>query len=370
MVDSVASLPRGRVMSIDALRGFDMFWIIGGDAAVLALLKLIGTSTALSLGRQFEHAAWNGFTFWDLIYPLFLFVVGASMPFAVSRRVEKGESRRRIAGHILKRFLVLIILGYIYNGLLDFHFSGLRHTGVLHRIAWCYLITGLIMLRTEWRGQAASGIILLLVYWALMALAPVPGFGSGVITPEGNFSGFVDRLLLPGVLYGYGFGDFLGILGTLPAIGSTIAGVLAGHLLRSELPSRRKVIILIFAGLAGIAGAWIWNPWLPINKALWTSSYALYGAGLSALLMALFYWIIDIRGVSRWAFPFIVIGLNPITIYVAGRLFDFGTLADIFVHGFIDSLGAMQPLFWAVSVLAVKWLFLFFLYRQKIFLKA
>lgn len=370
MTDNSPRAPSGRVLSIDALRGFDMFWIIGGGAVATSLLELIGTPRALALIGQFEHAAWNGFTFWDLIYPLFLFIVGASMPFAINRRLEKGHSRREIALHVFRRFLVLVFLGYIYNGLLDCRFAELRHTGVLHRIAWCYLATGLIMLRTGRRGQALSGAALLLVYWALMALVPVPGFGAGVLTPEGNFSGYLDRLLLPGRHYGYGYGDFLGILGTLPSISSTVAGVLAGHLLRSRRTERGKIAVLVAGGIAAIIAAWVWHPWLPVNKALWTSSYTLYGAGLSALLLALFYWIIDIRGVGRWAFPFVVIGLNPITIYVAQSLFDFGTVANIFVHGFIDHFGSFRPLFHALCVFTVKWMFLFFLYRQKIFLKA
>ncbi len=371
MDGKTGNMPGGRILSLDALRGFDMFWIIGGDTVAVALLRLIGAPWALTLSGQFEHCAWNGFTFYDLIYPLFLFIVGTSMPFAVSRRLERGQSRREIAGHIFKRFLTLIVLGYIFNGLLDLpRFSEMRHTGVLHRIAWCYLLCGLLMLRTGWRGQAITGAALLLVYWALMALVPVPGFGAGVITPEGNLSSYVDRLFLPGYHNGYAGGDYLGILGTLPSVASTLAGVMAGHLLRSPLDGMAKVRRLVFWGVISSVIAWIWNPWLPINKFLWSSSYTLYGAGLSALLLALFYWVIDLRGIGRWAFPFVVIGLNPITIYVAQRLFNFGSLADIFIHGFVNHLGDIQPLFYAVCVLAVKWLVLYFLYRQKIFLKA
>jgi len=370
-VSQATGAPGGRVLSLDALRGFDMFWIIGGDTVCVALLRLIGSPGALALTGQFEHAAWNGFTFWDLIYPLFLFIVGASMPFAISRRLERGQSRREITVHIVKRFLTLLFLGYIFNGLLDFpRFSEMRHTGVLHRIAWCYLITGFIMLRTGWRGQAITGAALLLVYWALMALAPVPGFGAGVITPEGNFSSYVDRLLLPGYHNGYNGGDYLGILGTIPSIASTLAGVLAGHLLRSSLDGMAKVRRLALWGAVSVAAAWLWNLWLPVNKFLWTSSYTLCGAGISAILLALFYWLIDLRGISGWTLPFVVIGLNPITIYVAQRLFDFGTAADIFIHGITPHLGDFGQLFRVTCVLAVKWLFLYFLHRQKIYLKA
>jgi predicted acyltransferase len=174
----------GRIVSLDALRGFDMLWIMGGDAFFPALFTLVGSSFLLSLSRQLEHSAWNGFTFYDLIFPLFLFIVGCSMPFALGRRLEKGESRNSITGHVFKRTLTLLILGLLYNGLLHFRFTEMRWVGVLQRIALCYFFASILFIRLKPRALALVSALILLGYWAVMQLVPVPGFGRGV-TPEG-----------------------------------------------------------------------------------------------------------------------------------------------------------------------------------------
>jgi predicted acyltransferase len=362
--------PARRVVSIDALRGFDMFWIMGGDGFFPALFTLIGTPFLLSLSRQLEHSAWNGFTFYDLIFPLFLFIVGCSMPFALGRRLEKGEPKKSIFIHIIKRTVTLLFLGLIYNGLLNFNFQAMRYAGVLQRIAICYFFASLIFINTKPRTQAVISAVILLAYWAIMKLVPVPGFGAGVLTPEGNLAGYLDRLFLPGRFCCYTFGDNEGIISNLPAVVTALLGALSGAWLKSGSTGMRKVLGLSAAGIASLALALLWNPFFPINKLFWSSSYVLYAGGWSMLLLALFYWIIDVRGWRGWAFPFIVIGLNPITIYVVQGLLDFGVIANIFVHGFIRHTGAFEQPLWLLCILAVKWLFLYFLYRQKIFLKA
>jgi predicted acyltransferase len=203
-----------------------------------------------------------------------------------------------------------------------------------------------------------------------MKLIPVPGFGSGVLTPDGNLAAYLDRKFLPGSFCCYQFGDNEGILSTLPAVATAMIGVFSGLWLKSKNGGTKKVFGLFAAGAAALVLAKLWDLVFPINKLIWSSSYVLYSSGWSLLLLALFYWIIDVRGWRKWAFPFVVIGLNPITIYVAQALFDFGVIANIVVHGFIGHMGAFRDPFWALCVLAVKWLFLCFLYRQKIFLKA
>jgi predicted acyltransferase len=360
----------GRIVSIDALRGFDMFWIMGGDAFFPALFTLIGSSFLLSLSRQLEHSAWNGFTFYDLIFPLFLFIVGCSMPFALGRRMEKGESRNSIAWHVVKRTLTLLLLGLIYNGLLRFNFTEMRWAGVLQRIAFCYFFASILFIRLKPRTLALVSAAILLGYWAVMKLVPVPGFGSGVLTPEGNLAAWVDRRFLPGRFCCYTFGDNEGIISNFPAIVTVLLGVFAGGWLKKGGRGMKTAAGLAAAGVVSLAAALLWNIVFPINKLFWSSSYVLYAGGWSMLLLALFYWIIDVRGWKKWAFPFIVIGLNPITIYVVQGLFDFGIIVNIFVHGFIKHMGGFEPVFWALAVLTVKWLFLYFLYRQKIFLKA
>ena len=362
--------PVGRIVSIDALRGFDMFWIIGGDAFFRALLKLSDAPWAEALSVQLHHTKWNGFTFYDLIFPLFFFIVGVSMPYAISKRLQRGDSRRDIYIHIVKRTLVLFMLGLVYNHILDLDFSSFRWSGVLQRIAVCYFLAAMIFMNFRIKGQAIAIGLIVFGYWAVMTLIPVPGFGAGVLTPEGNLASFIDRLLLPGRMCCFGFGDNEGILSTIPAVATTLLGGLAGHLLSSSFDQQKKLQGLVIAGFAGLALGLLWNLVFPINKLLWSSSYVLYAAGWSFLLMALFYWVIDMRGYQKWAFPFVVIGLNPITIYVLEGVFDFGTIAGIFVNGIVGHLGALQPVVWIACVFLVKWYFLYFLYRQKIFLKA
>ena len=362
--------PRGRVVSIDALRGFDMFWIIGGDFFIVKLADMVDAPWGEFLRTQVEHTAWHGFTFLDLIFPLFLFIVGLSMTYSMGKRIARGDSKRELYGQVIKRFLTLLLLGYVFNGLLDFQFGQLRHTGVLIRIAYCYLFTSFIMIHLGTRARIWLTALLLLVYWALMALVPVPGHGAGVLTQAGNLAGHIDRLLLPGKWYDYGGGDYLGVLSYITATASTMAGVLVGQWMRSGREDRVMVRGLVVAGVAAGVIALLWDLVFPINKPIWTSSYVVYAAGWSCLLMAVFYWVIDMKGYKNWAFPFVVIGLNLITIYVVQRLFNFGHIADIFVHGFIGKMGVLEPLFYVACVFAVKWLFLYFLYRKRIFLKA
>ncbi|UCF36400.1 MAG: DUF5009 domain-containing protein [Acidobacteriota bacterium] len=369
-MNSVSGAPSGRVVSIDALRGFDMFWIIGGDAFFRALFQLINTPWALTLLDQLEHKEWHGFTFYDLIFPLFLFIVGAAMPFAISKRLQRGDNRRELYVHIMKRTLILFALGLVYGHILEFDFDRFRWAGVLQRISLCYFFAAVIFMNFRIKGQAIAAGSILVGYWAILTLVPVPGFGAGILTPEGNLASYIDQLFLPGRFCCFQFGDNEGILSTIPAIATTLLGGLAGHLLRSAMDQRQKLLGLIGAGIGSLVIALLWDLLFPINKLLWTSSYVLFAAGWSFLLLALFYWVIDMRRYQKWAFPFIIIGLNPITIYVAQSVFDFGSIARIFVGGFVDHTGVFQPVFWVACVFAVKWLFLYFLYRQKIFLKA
>jgi len=370
MASEIKGIPEGRVVAIDAVRGFDMFWITGGAFFFRAVLDFIDIPFFESLSIQLRHSRWDGFTFYDLIFPLFLFIVGASMPFAISRRLQRGDSPKKLYIHIVKRFLTLLFLGYIYNGLLNFDFSHFRYTGVLQRIVVCYFITALIVMNTDIKRQGIIAGAILIFYWLMMKLIPVPGFGAGVLTPQGNLSAYIDQQFLPGSFCCYKFGDNEGILSTIPSVATTLIGVLSGHWLRSSLPQKKKVLGLFASGAAGLILGLISGFVFPVNKLLWSSSYVLYSAGWSLLLLGLFYWAIDVRGYGKWAFPFVVIGLNPITIYVAQRLFDFGVIADIFVHGFIDTFGSFKPAFWAFCILMVKWLFLYFLYKKRIFLKA
>jgi len=363
--------PALRLHSIDALRGFDMFWLMQeGAAFVFALATVLHLPFRDVLAKHLDHTEWVGFTFWDLIAPLFLFVVGLGMTFSISRRLEQGEDRRTLYRHIVKRTIVLICLGLIFNGILHLDFSEFRYTGVLQRIALSYFFAALIIMKWRIRGQAIWTAALLLAYWAMMALIPVPGFGAGVFTMEGNLAGYIDRLFLPGRFCCYVFGDNEGYLSTIPSIATIMLGVLCGHLVRSCFTNARKLQILVGGGIVSILLGLAWGMKFPIITRLWTSSYTLYANGWCMLLFALFYWIIDVRGYQKWAFPFTIIGLNALTIYLVQSQFDFIHIANIFIGGLARHAGIYAAVVVGASVLGVKWLFLYFLYRQKIFLRA
>jgi len=347
-----------------------MFWITGGTSILHPLFNWMGGPWSDALEKQIKHSSWNGFTFYDLIFPLFLFIVGASLPFAVSRRLENGSDKKKLFIHIVRRTLTLLVLGLIYNGILDFEFAHARYPGVLQRIAICYFFAATIVLWTGIRGQALWAGGLLLGYWAIMTLIPVPGVGAGVLTPEGNLSGYLDRLLLPGRFCCYDFGDNEGILSTIPAVSTTLLGVLSGHWLRGSRSGNIKAFGLALGGVFSLLIGLAWNFVFPINKLIWTSSYVLFAGGWSLLILSFFYFVIDVRGYRAWAFPFVVIGLNAITIYVGQKIIPFGDVADFFIHGFSGAFGSFEPIFVAACITLTKWLFLYHLYRHKIFLKA
>jgi predicted acyltransferase len=362
---------KGRLASIDALRGFDMFWIIGGGTIFASLDAIFKSPTSRLIARQLEHVKWEGFRFEDLIFPLFLFIVGTVLPFSISRRIGRGQNRRVLYLHIFKRAGVLILLGLILNGLLWFNWPEMHWPGVLQRIGLCYFFAALLVMNTKWRTQLIVAGAILLLYWAAVTLVPVPGYGPGVITPEGCLSSYIDQNLLPGRIHEkhYGYGDNEGIISTLPAICTTLLGALAGHWLRSKHSGNRKAAALVIAGIICLVMGYVWGMSFPIIKNIWTSSYVLYSGGWSLLLLALFYWVIDVKGYKKWAFFFIVIGMNAITIYCIQWVVGFEAVADFLIGGIAQWAGSAKPLILACGTLAVKWLLLLFLYRRRIFLK-
>ncbi len=368
----------GRVLSIDALRGFDMFWIIGGGAIFESLVEVWKHPVTETIRIQLEHVEWIGFHFEDLIFPTFLFLVGAVLPFSISRRAERGESLVRIHLHVFKRAVVLVLLGLILNGLLRFNWTEMRWPGVLQRIGLCYFFAALIVLHTRWRTQAILIGVVLLAYWGVTKLVPVPWGGDltpqaskyviGDLTPQRCLSSYVDQKLIPGSLY-YKYGDNEGILSTFPAICTALMGALAGQWLRSNRSGSRKAAGLALAGVACLAVGYLWGLLFPIIKILWTSSYVLFAGGWSLLLLALFYWVIDVLGFRAWAFFFVVIGMNAITIYFLQNLVDFGRIAEFFLHGVARHAGVLAALILPLGAFLARWLFLWFLYRHRVFFK-
>ncbi len=357
-----------RLLSIDALRGFDMFWIIGGGTLLENLADVWPGPVTETIKTQLEHVEWQGFRFEDLIFPLFLFIVGVVLPFSISRRRERGRSSASIHLHILTRSIVLILLGLIFNDLLRFEWSQMRWPGVLQRIGLCYFFAAIIVAHTRWRTQAIIVGSVLILYWAAAAMIPVPGFGAGVMTAEGCLSSYIDQQLVPGKLY-YGFGDNEGLLSTFPAVCTVLLGALAGHWLRSSRPGNRKAAGLAAAGLTCVAAGYLWGFIFPIIKIIWTSSYTLFSGGWCLILLALFYWMIDVKGYRKWTLFFVVIGVNPITIYFLQRFVNFDDIAEFFLAGVASNAGYIASLVLPFGALAIKWLLLWFLHRHKIFFK-
>jgi len=365
------SPPTQRLYSLDALRGFDMFWIIGADNVVHNLAKATGSPFIETISIQLTHPPWNGFHFYDLIFPLFLFIAGVATPYSVGREIEEGKSKRQVLLRVIRRGLVLVILGLVLNnGLKILPLAEIRFPSVLARIGLAYMFANIIYLYTQQRGQIIWFCALLLGYWLLLLLNSAPGFPMGDLTMEGNFASYVDRLVIPGRLY-LGIHDPEGLLSTIPAIGTGLLGIYTGNLLKnSPLTRQKKASRLLIIGLFFLALAQVWNLVFPINKNLWTSSFVLETGGLSLILMAIFYYVIDVLGHKRWAFFFAIIGMNSILIYMSGRFisWSFSTKA---IFGWLGQLigDPYNLVILAVCTLIVKWTFLYFLYKKNVFLR-
>jgi predicted acyltransferase len=352
-----------RLASIDALRGFDMFWIIGGGTVFANMAKAWENPVTRTFREQLEHVNWEGFHFEDLIYPLFLFIIGVVLPFSLAHRREQGQSRCRLYLHILKRSFILILLGSIPRGVLSFtHWPFMG--GVLEHIGLCYFFATLLAMHTKWRARAVIVVAFLVLYWLAIILIPVPGHGSGVFTEEGNLASYIDRLFISDKLWNEG------PTSVLSGISIILWGSLVGDWLRSNRSGNRKAAGLFLAGIASVILGYLWGFSLPIIKrVLWTSSYVTYACGWSLLLLALFYWVIDVKKCRRWAFFFIVIGMNAITIYFLQQIVDFYKIANLLFKGISEQAGMLMPLVLPIGVVTLKWLFLWFLYRHKIFFK-
>jgi predicted acyltransferase len=353
-----------RLMSLDALRGFDMFWIIGGGGLLNSIAEATGWPLFKLAAAQTEHPEWNGFKFWDLIFPTFMFVAGVAMPFALTARLERGEEKSKLYRRVFRRALLLVLLGLVINGALHFNFAAQRFPSVLGRIGLGYLFAALIVLNCSVRAQVVWTAGILLGYWAAMKYVPVPGFGPGDWFPGHNLVDFVDRNLLPGRLYKI-VRDPEGLFSTIPSIATVLLGALAGAWLRrSDKTGEQKAIGIAAGGFCALGLGLAWDQSFPINKNLWTSSFVLYSGGWSLLLLSIFYLVIDVWKFQRWSFFFRVIGMNAITIYVAQDIIDFDRLA-----GALLDKGGIHKALYENGGLALRWIFLYVLYRLGIFLR-
>lgn len=338
-----------------------------------------------------KHADWNGWTPADFIFPSFLFLVGISMVFSFAARIQGGQSRNQILFHAFKRSLILIAIGLFVNASpivgLDLHTW--RFEGVTQRIALCYFAAAMLVL---WSGRRATWIALcacLLGYWALLRFVPIPGFGLlghniPFMDPDRNLAAWLDRKLFMGHLYN-GTRDPEGILSTIPAVATTLAGVLTGHWLRSERSPAAKAMGMLSAGILGLAAGELWNVWFPINKNLWTSSFVLFTAGFALVFLAFLYWVLEIKKWrGAWTMPILVLGMNAIAGFVADSLvygpgYSFTVKSPngpVMWHDAAQaklmSFGASAAnasLIYSAAALLFCWILLWFLWRKRIFLK-
>lgn len=364
--------PVKRLLSIDTLRGFDMLMIAGAGAFISLLYGKTGWNWVDAIALQFEHPSWNGFTFYDFIFPLFLFIAGLSLPFSLNKGLQLGLSKSDLYKKAFKRMLILMALGILYkNAPIPFlDWSKIRFVSVLGRIGFAGFITTVLYLNFDFKRRIFWIAGMLLFYYAALFLIPVPGYGAGDLSFEGNLTGWIDRTFLPGRLL-QGTYDELGLFTQIPALCLTVLGSLGGDILRrADQTDYVKLRNLAAAGLICLVIAAIWSLHFPINKHLWTSSFIMLTGGMAFLTFALFYWIIDILQYRKWTFFFLVIGLNSLTIYLAYRLIDFGHTSRLLFQGlYINSPEEWHPVFQSLGALALVWVFLYVLYRLKIFIK-
>ena len=370
---SVPSSSAPRLVALDVLRGFAMFWIVGGDAFGGAFSKLNGGPVAALLAREFEHSAWVGFTFYDLIFPLFVFVLGAAIPFAVPRLIAE-HGRPATLRRVLRRAALLVVLGWFYYGGLCGGFSQIRLLGVLHRLGLCYLGASVLFVFLRPRMLVVAAAALLVGYWALMTFVPVPDFGAGDFLEGHNLANWCDAQWLGGRKHD-GDHDVEGLLSTLPAIASCLLGLLAGVRLRDATRSaQQKVVEFFVAGVLLLVVGFAWGGQFPVIKKLWTSSFVLVAGGWSVLLLALFLYVIDVQCWRAWAAPFEWVGANSLAIYLVCNLVDFRKASARFAGGevaaWLDARwtglgGVMLALVGAALCVALCRL----LYARKIFLR-
>jgi predicted acyltransferase len=373
MMKTKISITQGRLTSLDVFRGI-----------AIALMILVNNPGGAAYYDFLQHASWNGWTLADLVFPLFIFIVGASIPFAFMSKLDQGMSRRKLLTRVVRRTIILFILGLFINGFPIFDLATFRVMGVLQRIALCYLFASLVFLFLKPKWRICLTIAIPVAYWMLMTLIPVPGYGSGVLTENGNLAGYVDRLLLNGHLYAKMW-DPEGLLSTLPAVATALIGVLAGQHLKSNAKPQTKTVNLLFFGSISLAIGSLWDFWFPINKNLWTSSYVAFTAGMALILLATCFFIIDAKGYIAWTKPFTMLGLNSIFIYVLSEIVNLTLIYTnipiaentslslkslIYERLFASWAGSLHGSFiYALAYLAFCWTIAAILYRKRIFVK-
>lgn len=368
-----------RLTSLDVFRGI----------AIAGMILVNQAGVADQVYPLLEHAEWHGCTLADLVFPFFLFIVGGAMTFSLSKYAEGNRPTVDVYRRILRRAAILFILGLLLNGFWNYDFSTIRIMGVLQRISLAYLLAALIVLNVPRKGQWVLAALLLIGYWMAMSLIPVPDYGAGVLTREGNFGAYIDRLIV-GTAHLYkgdnfnSMGDPEGLFSTLPAVVTVLTGYFTVDWIRTQPVQSRTSIGLVLFSIACLVAGWAWGLAFPINKKLWTSSFVLFTTGWALLLLAACYELMEVRKFRRWGKPFEVMGLNAIFVFVASVVLikilvkthvGTGETAPttynwIYENIFLSWAGAMNAsLLFAIVTLLFWWAILYAMYRQKWFLK-
>ena len=354
-----------RMISVDALRGFNMIWIIGVAEIAYKLHELYGHPLTAFVDKQLKHPSWDeGFTFYDLIWPLFLFIVGVVLPESLERRRQRGHTTKQLYFYIVRRTVIVFFVGVLIGGPLSYDLSSIvqvKWWGVLQRIAVCYLVAAILTMHTSWRTQVGLVVAILAGYWAALMHIEIGGYGPGVGSRDDCW------------VYAFGLPD--NFVTTPMSLPSVLFGVWAGRCLGAKWSPGRKTMTLALAGIVLVGVGYTWSLSFPMIKRIWSSTYVLFAGGWSCLLLTWFYWIIDVKGYRKWAFFFVVIGSNALLIYFLTHghtIIDFEWIARLFLQSIIETAGATreEPIMLMSAALAVKWLFLWYLYRHRVLVKA
>ena len=362
-----------RLLSIDTLRGMDMLLIMGLSGLIVNVCKLFPGGADCWLASQMHHVAWDGLAIMDMVFPVFLFVAGLSFPFSYAKQVASGRSAWQIHRKIFLRCLGLIALGIVYNGFFNLEFPQ-RYASVLGRIGLAWMLAALLQIHLKTIPRIGVAVGILAGYALLVSLVQAPDMPAGLdpLSKEGCLNGYIDSILLPGRPYDGRF-DPEGLLSTLPAIVTAMLGMFTGEFIR--LPEERvggkgKTLRMIGGAAVLLLAGWALSTVIPVNKKLWSSSFVLVVGGISVAAYALVYWIVEVKGHTGWTFPFRVIGLNSITIYLLQRIVPLGKVSEFFLGGAARLLPeAWGAVLLSAGYMAVCWLVLYFLYRKKVFLK-
>ena len=362
----------GRLLSLDALRGFDMMFIMGLSGIIISICALFPDGDTSWLAMQMRHVKWEGFHHHDTIFALFLFISGMTFPFSSAKKQEKGMSKGTLTKDVLKRACILFFLGLVYQGLFQFHFSTLRFMSVLGRIGIAWALAAIIYCYTGKKTQYGIAVGILIGYFLLMkfTIAPDAPAGADSLSKMGNISYYIDRIILGDHAY-KPYGDPEGLLSTIPAIVTALLGMFTGRYVKESGDSGEKktLKLLCAAVITGVAAA-LWSIWFPVIKNLWTSTFVLAAASYSLAIFAIFYYLIDVKGWRKGVVFFQVVGMNSITIYLAQRFIDFQQIGDFFLGGVAGLVPeALGVVILKIGYFAAAWLMLYFMYKKNVFLK-